>query len=315
MASRWTASRSLFVHAQEDIMSIRVKINHNTRYCYSTPVFLAPHLIRLRPAPHCRTEIQSYSLNIEPIQHSIHWQQDPFNNYIARLIFPEKLRELSLRVEITANVVAVNAYDFFIDDYAMTWPFSYKDDLALDLTSYLKPQIHDAAMHDFLSEFEYASLSTLDFLVAINQKIYSKVSYVERLESGVQSCDTTLTLGSGSCRDSAWLLVQAFRCVGLAARFVSGYSLQLVKEVSGQACQESTIKKDSTDLHAWTEVYVPGAGWIGLDPSSGLLAGEGYIPLCCTREPLSAAPVSGLSGACETTLHFENTVTRLPDRD
>jgi transglutaminase-like putative cysteine protease len=293
-------------------MSIRVKINHNTHYSYSTPVFLTPHLIRLRPAPHCRTEIESYSLTISSAQHSIHWQQDAFNNYIARLIFPEKLNELSLRVEITANVVSFNAYNFFIDDYAMIWPFSYKDDLALDLTSYLKPQTHDAAMHNFISEFEYTSLSTLDFLIAINSNIYKKVSYIERLESGVQSCDTTLTLGSGSCRDSAWLLVQALRCVGLAARFVSGYSLQLAQETSQQ---ENEIKKDSTDLHAWTEVYIPGAGWIGLDPSSGLLAGEGYIPLCCTREPTSAAPVSGLSGACETTLHFENTIIRLPDRN
>lgn len=293
-------------------MSVRVKINHNTRYCYSTPVFLAPHLIRLRPAPHCRTEIQSYGLSISPAQHSIHWQQDPFNNYIARIIFPEKMSELSLRVEIIANVVAFNAYDFFIDDYAMTWPFSYKDDLALDLTSYLKAQAHDSTMHNFLSEFDYASLSTLDFLMAINRNIYNKINYVERLESGVQSCDTTLTLGSGSCRDSAWLLVQALRCFGLAARFVSGYSLQLIGDTSQQ---DNAIIKDSTDLHAWTEVYIPGAGWIGLDPSSGLLAGEGYIPLCCTREPNSAAPVSGLSGTCETTLHFENTVTRLPERD
>jgi transglutaminase-like putative cysteine protease len=293
-------------------MSILVKINHNTRYSYSTPVFLAPHLIRLRPAPHCRTQILSYSLNIKPAQHSIHWQQDPFNNHIARLIFPDKLSELSLQVEITADIVAFNAYDFFIDDYAMTWPFSYKEDLALDLTSYLKPQVHDVSMHNFLSEFKHSSLSTLDFLIAINSNIYNRLRYVERLESGVQSCDTTLTLESGSCRDSAWLLVQALRCFGLAARFVSGYSLQLVDNIS---VQESAIKKDSTDLHAWTEVYVPGAGWIGLDPSSGLLAGEGYIPLCCTREPSSAAPVSGLSGACETTLHFENRVTRLSDRD
>lgn len=293
-------------------MSIRVKINHNTRYRYSTPVYLAPHLVRLRPAPHCRTEIESYSLNIEPIQHSIHWQQDPFNNYVARLIFPEKLSELSLRVEITANVVAVNAYDFLIDDYAMNWPFSYREELALDLTSYLQSGSHDLAMHNFMSEFQQGSSSTLNFLIAINRTIYDKVSYVERLESGVQSCDTTLTLGSGSCRDSAWLLVQAFRLLGLAARFVSGYSLQLVEETVQQA---NAIKQDSTDLHAWAEVYIPGAGWIGLDPSSGLLAGEGYIPLCCTRDPSSAAPVSGLSGATETSLHFENTVTRLTDRD
>jgi transglutaminase-like putative cysteine protease len=293
-------------------MSIRVKINHNTRYRYSTPVYLAPHLIRLRPAPHCRTEIERYRLNIEPVQHSIHWQQDPFNNYVARLVFPEKLSELSLRVEITANVVAVNAYDFLIDDYAMNWPFSYTDELTLDLTSYLQSGSYDLAMQNFMSEFHYGSSSTLDFLIALNRTIYTKVSYVERLESGVQSCDTTLTLGSGSCRDSAWLLVQALRLLGLAARFVSGYSLQLVDETEPQV---NAIKKDSTDLHAWAEVYIPGAGWIGLDPSSGLLAGEGYIPLCCTRDPSSAAPVSGLSGTTETTLHFENTVTRLTDRD
>lgn len=289
-------------------MSIKVRLNHNTQYTYSSLVSLTPHLIRLRPAPHCLTQIQRYSLKIEPKQHSIHWQQDPFNNYIARLTFSEQVSELSLDVEIIANIAPVNVYDFLIEDYATLWPFAYTNELTQDLKTYLYTQTSNEQLNKFLAQLNCKSLGTLDFLTTLNQHIYNSLTYVERLEPGVQTCETSLSLGSGSCRDSAWLLVELLRHVGLAARFVSGYSIQLADSSSNV---ESSANTDSTDLHAWTEVYIPGAGWIGLDPSSGLLAGQGYIPLCCTRDPKSAAPVSGFSSNSNATLHFENTVTRL----
>jgi transglutaminase-like putative cysteine protease len=285
--------------------STRIQMSHSTRYRYEKPIFLSPQLIRLRPAAHCLTEIQRYVLTVLPAAHLIHWQQDPFNNYVARLIFPEEITELSLQVDITANIVPINPYDFYIEDYASQGSFTYSEDLQLDLAPYLKAsnpltEKPTARARAFFEQFEPASLGTVDFLVALNQGVYQNVRYIERLEQGVQSSDRTLSLGSGSCRDSAVLLLEAFRYFGLAARFVSGYSVQLAENA-----------QDSTDLHAWAEVFIPGAGWVGFDPSSGLLAGAGYIPLCCTRDPASAAPISGKAGACETQLFFENTVTRL----
>ena len=293
--------------------STRIQMSHSTLYRYEKPIFLSPQLIRLRPAAHCLTEIHRYRLTVLPTEHLIHWQQDPFNNYVARLIFPEEITELSLQVDITANIVPINPYDFYIEDYASQGSFTYSDDLKLDLAPYLKAsnpvtEKPTARAQAFFEQFEPASLGTVDFLVALNQGVYQNVRYLERLEQGVQSSDTTLSLGSGSCRDSAVLLLEAFRYFGLAARFVSGYSIQLAENSTPSSIDNA---QDSTDLHAWAEVFIPGAGWVGFDPSSGLLAGAGYIPLCCTRDPFSAAPISGKAGACETQLFFENTVTRL----
>jgi transglutaminase-like putative cysteine protease len=293
--------------------STRVQMSHSTIYRYEKPIFLSPQLIRLRPAAHCLTEIQRYVLAVLPVEHFIHWQQDAFNNYVARLIFPEKIKELRLQVDITANIVPINPYDFYIEDYASQGSFTYSEDLKLDLAPYLKALNPlavktTARVQNFFKQFEPLNLDTVDFLVALNQGVHQSVRYIERLEEGVQSADTTPSLGSGSCRDSAFLLLEAFRHFGLAARFVSGYSIQLV---ANSTASSNEITQDSTDLHAWAEVFIPGAGWVGFDPSAGLLAGEGYIPLCCTRDPASAAPISGKAEACETQLFFENTVTRI----
>lgn len=291
-------------------MSIRVACNHNTIYKFDRPVSLFPHVVRLRPAPHSRTPIHAYSLKITPETHFLNWQQDAFGNYMARLVFPEKTSELRIEVEVIADMTTYNPFDFFIEESAETYPFEYNKLERTELTPYFQKVTTGPLLKKLLEGIDHSEKKTIDFLIEINQHLQKIINYSVRMEPGVQSCEQTLQKALGSCRDSAWLLVQVLRHLGLAARFVSGYLIQLSadeKSLDGPSGPEA----DFTDLHAWTEVYIPGAGWVGLDPTSGLLASEGHIPLACTPHPLSAAPVTGATGACEVTFEHSNTVTRI----
>jgi len=291
-------------------MAIHIALNHKTHYRYDRPVMLGPQTIRLRPAPHCRTPILSYSLKVLPAKHFINWQQDPQANYLARLVFPERTTELLVEVDLVAEMAIFNPFDFFLEPYAEQIPFTYESTLARELRPYLEAEVPGPKLAAFLAQVPRASTRSLDFLVNLNQRVQRAIGYVIRLEQGVQSCQDTLTLGTGSCRDSAWLLVQILRNLGLAARFVSGYLIQLaadVKPLEGPA----GASMDFTDLHAWTEVYLPGAGWVGFDPTSGLLAGEGHIPLACTPDVGSAAPISGPLEFCKTDFSYSMTVQRI----
>jgi uncharacterized protein (DUF2126 family)/transglutaminase-like putative cysteine protease len=291
-------------------MAIHVALRHRTRYDYDRPVSLSPHVIRLRPAPHCRTPILSYSLGLVPKQHFNNWQQDPFGNYLARVVFPEPTRQLVVDVELVAEMAVLNPFDFFLEPSAEMFPFTYDEMLAKELTPFLEKLPVTPKLREFVAAVDTKRQRTVDFLVALNTQVSRAVKYIIRLEPGVQTPEETLTLGSGSCRDSAWLLVQAFRRLGLAARFVSGYLIQLKPDVKALDGPSGT-DVDFTDLHAWTEVYLPGAGWIGLDPTSGLLAGEGHIPLAATPDPQGAAPVTGAVDECEVTFAHEMSVRRI----
>ncbi|MCB1202822.1 MAG: transglutaminase family protein, partial [Verrucomicrobiae bacterium] len=292
-------------------MSIHAALYHRTTYRFDREVSVFPHIVRLKPAPHCRTPILSYSLRIEPATHFINWQQDPFGNYLARLVFPEKTDRLEIVVDLVADMTTINPFDFFLEESAEKCPFVYEPWLLAELAPYLVRTDFAPQLDELAKELKPAEpLGTIDFLVSVNQRAHSLVDYRIRMEPGVQSCAETFSLGSGSCRDSAFLLVQLFRTMGLAARFVSGYLVQLVPDEKPLEGPEGP-SDDFTDLHAWTEVYLPGAGWVGLDPTSGLFAGEGHIPLACTPEPSSAAPVTGAVEPCATSFDFANVVTRL----
>ncbi len=299
-------------------MGIKVALEHRTSYTFDRLVELHPHVIRLRPAPHSRTPIEAYSLTVEPAGHFINWQQDAFGNFLARLVFPDRARTLTITVGLIADLKVINPFDFFIEDYAETFGFEYPKALLEDLKPYLRP-VDEADEGSGPGELVKAWVSnftvppgtrTIDYLVALNRAVNADVGYSVRMEPGVQTPDVTLRTGIGSCRDSAWLLVSVLRQLGLAARFVSGYLVQLTSDV--QALDgPSGPTADFTDLHAWAEAYIPGAGWIGLDPTSGLFAGEGHIPLSATPHPESAAPITGATGPCESTLEFSNVVTRI----
>ena len=291
-------------------MTIRIACHHVTHYQYDRPVALSPHVVRLRPAPHSRTPIRAYALRISPANHFINWQQDPFGNYLARLVFPEKSSELKIEVDLVADMTVINPFDFFIEESAEKIPFVYEPQLRKELAPYFEVTESGPLLNAWLEQVDRAATPTVDFLVSLNRRVRETVNYSVRMEPGVQSCEETLGRKIGSCRDSAWLLVQILRHLALAARFISGYLVQLAadeKSLDGPSGPEA----DFTDLHAWAEVYIPGAGWVGLDPTSGLFAGEGHIPLACTPHPASAAPVAGATDQCEVTFAFENTVTRI----
>ena len=293
-------------------MPIRVALHHSTCYDYDRPVQLSPQVVRLRPAPHCRTPVLSYSLRVSPEKHFINWQQDPHGNFLARLVFPEKTRHFRVTVNLVAEMTAANPFDFFLQDEAIEYPFPYEAAVRTDLLPFLETLPRGPLLTEFLAGVPRKSKRTVDFLVALNQRVHAAVKYLIRMEPGVQTCEETLGLGSGSCRDSAWLLVQVLRNLGLAARFVSGYLVQLkpdLKPLDGPPGPQA----DFTDLHAWAEVFLPGAGWVGLDPTSGFLAGEGYLPLAATPSPGSAAPISGSVDDCKADFSFQMSITRVSD--
>jgi len=291
-------------------LSIHVALNHVTHYRYDRLVGLSPQVVRLRPAPHCRTRILSYSLKVAPADHFINWQQDPQANYLARLVFPDSTRELKIEVDLVAEMSVLNPFDFFLTPYAEQFPFKYDSNERRELVPYLLKAPTTPLVQSYLDGISRERCRTIDFIVALNRRVANDIKYLIRMEPGVQLPEETLQKRSGSCRDSAALLAQLLRHLGLASRFVSGYLIQLVPDVKSLDGPVGA-SHDFTDLHAWCEVYLPGAGWIGLDPTSGLLAGEGHIPLACTPEPSAAAPVSGAVDECETSFEHLMSVRRV----
>ncbi|KQW36178.1 DUF2126 domain-containing protein [Rhizobacter sp. Root404] len=291
-------------------MSIHVALNHVTHYRYDRPINLGPQIVRLRPAPHSRTRILSYSMRVEPATHFINWQQDPQSNYLARLVFPDKTTSFRIEIDLVAEMATLNPFDFFLEPSAEHYPFKYEPEVETELASYMIKAPLTPEFAAYLAQVPREKTPTNDWLVSLNQKLQRDIGYLVRMEPGVQTPEETLVKASGSCRDTGWLLVQLLRHLGLAARFVSGYLIQLKSDVKSLDGPSGT-EIDFTDLHAWCEVFLPGAGWIGLDPTSGLLAGEGHIPLACSPEPGSAAPVSGAIDECETTFEHSMSVTRV----
>jgi uncharacterized protein (DUF2126 family) len=294
-------------------MSVLVGLQHVTRYRYDRPVALGPQIIRLRPGPHTRTAIRSYSLKVTPSEHFVNWQQDPNGNWLARFVFPERTTEFSIAVDLLADMSVINPFDFFVDPVATNYPFVYPSEFDEELAPYLSKEPAGPRLAEYLKSLPRQQQSIIDFLVALNQRLQGDIHYLVRMDPGVQATEETLTLASGSCRDSAWLMVQVLRHLGLASRFVSGYLIQLTSDLKALDGPEGTAK-DFTDLHAWAEVYLPGAGWIGMDPTSGLLTGEGHIPLAATPHYRAAAPISGGVEAAKVDFSFEMKIERVDEK-
>ncbi|MDO8984020.1 DUF2126 domain-containing protein [Cypionkella sp.] len=290
-------------------MSILASVYHLTHYKYDRPVTLGPQIIRLRPAPHSRTRVVSHALKVTPANHFVNYQQDLYGNWLARYVFPDPVTELKIEVDLTADMTVYNPFDFFVEASAETWPFEYPPEIAEDLVIYRSCEAPGPLLQAFLNRVPRDPLRTIDFIVRLNAQLAQEIGYVIRMEPGVQTPEETLGLALGSCRDTSWLLVQSLRHLGFAARFVSGYLIQLKPDLTAVDGPQGT-DKDFTDLHAWCEVYLPGAGWIGLDPTSGLLTGESHIPLSATPHYSNAAPISGMASYAEVAFDFDMTVTR-----
>ncbi|MBP1859117.1 transglutaminase family protein [Rhizobium herbae] len=294
-------------------MAIKASIYHLTHYKYDKPVRLGPQIIRLKPAAHSKTKVISHSLKVTPANHFVTLQQDPYGNYLSRYVFPDPVTELKIEVDLVADMTVYNPFDFFIEEEAETFPFTYPEDIRDDLKIYMQPEPMSPALEAYIKSIDLTPMRTIDFIVGLNARLQQKVNYVIRMEPGVQTPEETLQLALGSCRDSSWLLVQILRNLGLAARFVSGYLIQLAPDLKALDGPSGT-EVDFTDLHAWCEVYIPGAGWVGLDPTSGLLTGESHIPLAATPHYRNAAPISGgLYGDANTTFDFAMTVSRVAE--
>lgn len=286
---------------------MRILLQHQTRYQYERPVYLTTHYLRLKPAPHCRTPIESYKLAIEPQSHILHWQQDPFANFLARVDFTGPIQALVVDVNIVVDYLSFNPLDFYVDEKASCFPFLYDDQLQFALSPYLETTEQHPAIREWLRKIDRSPQDIVTFLAMLNSRVSQEVIYNTRMEPGVQTSSETLELGSGSCRDSAWLLVQCLRQLGLATRFVSGYLIQLADKTENKGKPSA----DTAALHAWAEVYIPGAGWIGMDTTSGLFAAEGHIPLACTPSAELAAPVAGTSELCKTDFTYKTQIYRL----
>ncbi len=295
-------------------MAITVGITHITHYKYDRPVSLSPQSIRLRPSPHNKVPIKSYSLKIKPKDHFLNWYQDIFGNFVANVVIPERTDEFKIEVDLKADINIINPFDFFIDKAYETWPFKYDDTTANELGNYFKITENGPLLKKWIDEnITRAGIdkkNTIDLLVYLNQKLHESAQYIIRLEHGVYTPEQLFQLKQGSCRDFAWTLCQICRHLGIASRFVSGYLVQLkadIKSLEGP----SGVEEDVVDLHAWAEVYIPGAGWVGLDATSGLFAGEGHIPLSASPLPHQSAPVDGMLEECKTTLIHTMKVARV----
>lgn len=279
-----------------------LEIVHHTQYNFSKPVQASPHIIRLNPTLNYKNKILEHSLQVFPEVFHQNNHLDVYGNPISRLVFLSKIEFLTVEVKMKVEVQDINPFDFFLSLAIENYPFKYPNSVQSYLQSYLEVVDDEVIEHWLKSKNPPKQHKTLDYVTSLNKLVHQHLNYTVRLEPGVYSPKETIEKGGGSCRDYSWLLVNMYRMHGIAARFVSGYLIDLNFEVDN---------KDQLSLHAWVEVYLPGAGWLGLDPTSGLLVTAYYIPLCAVPHYKDAAAISGNTEVCEVSMSYLSSVSRL----
>ena len=271
--------------AKEPTFAMRLTISHLTHYDYSSEVQLLPHLLYLRPRDNPLMQVSGFAFSFSvPVR--VDWMRDDFDNLPASVLFLESATSLQIRSECEVTTADAPPFDFLIRDYAQRFPFVYEPLHRFNLGIYLtEPDpLTQAAVRSWLTQhLAVQQIDTISFLVALNHAVYDSITYRRRDEPGIQSALQTLSLASGSCRDFAVLLVACARTLGLAARFVSGYlyDASLVETMGGG------------DMHAWAEVFIPGAGWRGMDPTHGIFCDNTYVPVAHAVVAESVNPVQG----------------------
>lgn len=262
----------------------RYKIIHRTHYNYDDEVTLGQQQLLLRPREDHELRIESFELVITPTAKLL-WHRDIENNSVAIATFRQTTQQLLIESEVVIQQYNESPLDFLVADYALSYPFSYQQEDSILLDPYRALPIANevAVIKPWIDSFWQANeaIETYSLLQRLTSHIHQTLSYRVREEPGVQSASHTLGCGNGSCRDFAWLFMQAVRCLGLASRFVSGYLYApMLSEKPGAT-------------HAWSEVYLPGAGWKGFDPTIGKIVGSDHIPVAVSRLAESVPPVGG----------------------
>jgi len=262
----------------------RYKIIHKTYYNYSKEVTLGTHHLLLRPREDHELRIESFSLKCTP-EVKIFWSRDAEDNSVAIANFYQKTQQLSLESEVIIQQYNESPLDFIVSDYAVEYPFVYKasDQTLLSPYMILPQESTIALLNDWIYSVYKSneSIQTYTLLQKLAHHIFTTLSYGVREEAGVQSVEETLSLGSGSCRDFTHLFIEAVKCLGLASRLVSGY------------LYAPLMASEVGSTHAWAEVYIPGPGWKGFDPTIGDIVGSDHIPVAVARLAESVPPISG----------------------
>jgi transglutaminase-like putative cysteine protease len=260
----------------------QIRILHQTAYFYRAPVRLGPHRALLRPREGHDVQIVAAELELEP-QGQVRWLRDIYGNSVAVLTFSEPTQHFSVRSDVTVTIQSEGADECLLEPSATSYPFQYAANEQIEIVPFRLPSYpHDGpAMQKWLLDLYRPGqlVDTWELLNRLNTRIFESFQYRFRLEYGVQLPCTTLNLGSGSCRDYAVFMMEAARHWGFAARFVTGY-IQMAEGQHGAT-------------HAWTEIYLPGAGWQGYDPTNNKLAGFEHVSVAVAREQEKASPLAG----------------------
>lgn len=273
---------------------MNLHIEHLTQHIYERPVSFSDHALFLRPLDSHRRHVGRFEVATTPAA-TQRWVRDAYGNLVLRCNFglsESKVLEFKTRIEV--EVAEDNPFDFILESHATAYPFSYREPDLSSLKSYLDTKAGAGAFRalDWFYKVVPSPSGHSDvvqFLSELNEAIRREINYIRRDEEGIQNPDTTIDLGSGSCRDMAVLFISILRQLGFAARFCSGYLYDPPVGEGG----EHAFNRAVGSMHAWAEVYLPGAGWKGFDPTNGILANGFFIPCGVSHDPQNVNPIQG----------------------